>query len=116
MAFTEHELARHLQTLEQVFWAHRRPPERVRSLMRDGQRIAGHSIELFFVRPQWNNPSRTIEEAIAKLTYVRTRGHWRIFWQRADLKWHAYPEQRTARSLAEALRVVHEDKFCCFFG
>lgn len=116
MSFSEFELADHLATLEREFWSHRRPPDRVREMVREGQRIAGHSIELFFIRPVWNDRSRTTEEPIAKLTYVRSQRRWRLYWMRGDLKWHAYPDHPTARSLAEALRIVHEDKRCCFFG
>lgn len=116
MAFTPAELTRHLATLEHEFWSQRRPPARVRDKVREGQRIEGHSITLFFIRPHWEESNRMTEEPIAKLTYVRTKNIWRIFWMRADLKWHAYPEHPTARSLAAALRIVHEDRLGCFFG
>lgn len=116
MSFTELEIADHTATLEREFWAHRRPPLHLREQLREGQRFTGQSIELFFVRPVWDDPTRQIEEAIAKLTFVRTTGRWRIFWQRADLKWHGYEPHPAARSLAAALRIVHTDQYCCFFG
>ncbi|MHB9052726.1 MAG: DUF3024 domain-containing protein [Thermoleophilia bacterium] len=31
-----------------------------------------------------------MEIPVAKLKYVRTKNEWRLFWQRRDLKWHAY--------------------------
>lgn len=116
MAFTEFEIAEHAAVIERVFWSKRRPPLHLRDKVREGQRIAGQSVELFFVRPVWNDPRRQTEEAIAKLTYVRTSGVWRIFWMRADLKWHRYPPVPEAPTLEAALRIVHADAKACFFG
>lgn len=116
MAFTEIEIAEHTALIEQQFWAKRRPPLPIRELMREGQRIAGHSIELFFVRPVWDDPTRHTEESIAKITFVRSSGRWRIFWKRADGKWHGYPPHPEAATLAAALRVIDQDPKGCFFG
>jgi hypothetical protein len=116
MAFTEFEIAAHATVIERIFWSKRRPAPRIRELMRDGQRIEGQSIELFYVRPVWNDPTRHTEEKIAKLTYVRSSGAWRIFWQRADLKWHRYKPVPEAATLEKALRVVDQDAHGCFFG
>lgn len=116
MAFTEFEIAEHTAVIERVFWSKRRPAERIRHLMREGQCIVDQSIELFFVRPLHFDPTRHTEEAIAKLTLVRTSGAWRIFWKRADGKWHRYEPVSEAPSLEAALRVVDEDANACFFG
>ncbi len=116
MSFTEDEIASHIATLECEFWSRRRPELEIRHLMREGQRLDGQSIELFYVRPRYNDPGKHVEEPIAKLTYVRANDSWRIFWQRADLKWHRYAPQPEAASLAAALRVIDQDANCCFFG
>ena len=116
MAFTEDEIAAHTATLEREFWSRRRPGLEIRHLMREGQRLVGQSIELFYVRPLHFDPTRHTEEPIAKLTYVRGSDSWRIFWQRADLKWHRYAPQPEAASLAEALRIVDQDANSCFLG
>ena len=116
MAFTELEIAQHQKALEDTFWSRRRPPLHVREQMREGQRFTDQAIELFFVRPAFNRPGTEVEDAIAKVQFVRTQGVWRIFWQRADGKWHGYPPCAKAKSLAEALRVIHEDAHRCFFG
>jgi len=116
MAFSELEIAEHTTVLERVFWAKRRPPLHLRDKMREGQRIAGQSVELFFVRLRWDDPTSQIEESIAKLTFVRASGHWRIFWKRADGKWHRYPPVPEATTLTAALLVVHQDANACFFG
>lgn len=116
MAFTEVEIAEHTVLIETIFWSKRRPPLRLRELMREGQRIEGQSIELFFVRPVYNDPTRHTEESIAKLTYLRSSRAWRIFWKRADGKWHRYPPCPESASLGEALKIVDQDANCCFFG
>lgn len=116
MAFTEFEIAEHTAVVERVFWSRRRPPLHIRDRIREGQRIAGHSIELFFVRPVWDDPTRHTEESIAKLTFVSTSGTWRIFWKRADGKWHRYPAVPETPTLEVALRVVDQDANACFFG
>lgn len=116
MAFTEFEIATHTAVIEQVFWSKRRPQLHIRDKMREGQRLEGQSVELFFVRPVWDDPTRHTEEPIAKLTYVRASGTWRIFWQRADLKWHRYQPRPEAATLKAALQVVDQDANACFFG
>jgi hypothetical protein len=116
MAFSETETSKILQTLETNFWSKHRPPTHMRDKIREGQRIEKQSVELFYVRPVFEMPGRTVEESISKITYVRTQKVWKIFWQRADLKWHGYPECPEVRSLDEALRVINKDKYHCFFG
>lgn len=116
MAFTDLEIAEHTIALEQHFWAHRRPPLNLRDRIREGQRFANRSIELFVVRPAFNRPGEHTEESIAKLTYVRSNNVWQLFWKRADGKWHRYPPRPEAKSLVAALGVIHEDANACFFG
>jgi hypothetical protein len=116
MAFTDLEIAEHTALIEKLFWSKRRPPLRMRGQIREGQRFSGHSIELFYVRPVWSDPTRRTEESLAKVTFVRSRGRWRILWKRADLKWHRYTPCPETESFADALRVVDEDAHGCFFG
>ena len=116
MAFTEFEIAQHMKVLEDCFWSRRRPPLHVRDQMRDGQRFTGQAVELFFVRPAFERPGQSFEESIAKVQFVRTQGVWRIFWKRADGKWHGYQPCPKASTLAAALRVINDDAHACFFG
>jgi hypothetical protein len=116
MAFTDLEIAEHTALIEKLFWSKRRPPLHLRAQIREGQRFDGHSIEFFFVRPRFDDPSQTIEESIAQLTFVRASGVWRLFWKRADGKWHRYPPRPETATLATALRVIDQDPKGCFFG
>ncbi|MSU22342.1 MAG: DUF3024 domain-containing protein [Opitutus sp.] len=105
-----------MKVLEDSFWCRRRPPLHLRDKVCEGQRFTGQAIELFIVRPAFNRPGEHTEEPIAKVQQVRTQGVWRIFWKRADGKWHGYPPCPKANSLADALRVIDEDPNGCFFG
>ncbi len=116
MAFTDLEIAQHMKVLEESFWTRRRPPLHLRGKIREGQRFTDQAIELFFVRPAYDRPGQHVEESIAKVQRVRTQRVWRIFWKRADGKWHGYKSSAKARTLAAALRVIDEDAHGCFFG
>ena len=116
MAFTDSEIADHTALIEQLLWSRRRPPLHLRDKIREGQRFTGHAIEFFFVRPQFEQPGRTVEESVAKVQFVRSRGVWRLYWKRADGQWHGYQPQPEAKSLAVVLRVIDEDAYSCFFG
>ena len=116
MAFSENETEAILGQLEEGFWAHCRPPLHLRDKVREGQRIDGQSIELFLVRPAFRRPGEEIEEAIAKIRYVRSRDAWAIYWQRADLKWHLYEPCPETETLSAALAKIREDEHACFFG
>lgn len=116
MSFTESEIAEHTALIEEHFWSRRRPPLPLRDKIREGQRLDGLNIDLFFARPSFFRPEQIIEEDIARIQWVRARKIWKLYWKRADLKWHRYDPYPEAATLAEALRVIDEDACCCFFG
>jgi len=94
----------------------RRPTPQIRRELDLGFRVEGQSVEIFELRPAWRDPSQTLEESVAKATFVRRTGIWRIYWQRADLKWHRYDPHPETESIEEFLRVVERDDYGCFFG
>ena len=53
---------------------------------------------------------------MARIRYIRSKAHWRLYWMRSDLKWHAYEPSPEHESLQDALAVVDQDAHCCFFG
>ena len=116
MAFNNVEIARYAGLIEKLIWAKRRPPLHLRDKVREGQRIEGHEIELFLVRPMFSDPTREIEESIAKARYVKSRDVWRVFWKRADMKWHRYLPRPEVKSLESFLKLVDEDANGCFWG
>ena len=116
MTFNELEIAEHLRVIEECFWSRRRPPLHLRDRVREGQRLTDQAVELFVVRPAYEQPGVEVEESIAKVQYVRSQDVWRLFWKRADGKWHGYQPRLELKSLEEALRVIDEDACHCFFG
>ena len=104
------------EKLVAAFVERHRPPVHVRDRVDLGLRIEGQSVEIFEIRPVWQSPDKKIEEAVAKATYVKTRRVWKVYWQRADLKWHVYEPVPEVKSLEEFLAVVEKDEHGCFFG
>jgi hypothetical protein len=116
MALSELETARVKKALDALM-AKRRPPAHIRPKLDLGYRITGHSVEIFEIRPRWQGaPGEKYESPVAKATFVQTRGIWRVFWMRRDLKWRAYEPAPDARSIDEFCRLVDEDECACFFG
>lgn len=99
-----------------AFMARRRPPPHVRPELDLVHRIRGQSLELYEVRPAWRRPGETVEQGVAKATYVRSRDVWKVYWPRADLKWHRYDPAPEVESVEEFLTLVDEDRHACFFG
>ena len=116
MAFTDTEIAHYADLIEELIWKRRRPPLHLRDKVREGQRIVGHEIELFLVRPLFSDPTRQTETSIAKTRYVKSRNVWQVFWKRADAKWHRYPPRPEVKSLESFLKLVDEDANGCFWG
>lgn len=115
MALSELEAARAKKVMDD-FLARRRPPPDIRPKLDLGYRITGQSVEIYEVRPAWKDPNEKMEGAVAKATFVRTQNVWRVYWQRADLKWHAYDPVPEVSALPEFLAVVEEDAYACFWG
>jgi hypothetical protein len=115
MALSEFELKK-IEKEVGLFVERRRPPPHVRPQLDLGFRIKGQSVEIFEIRPLWKNPEKKIEESVAKATYVKTEKLWRVYWQRADLKWHRYEPNPAVDSLEEFLALVDHDEYACFFS
>jgi hypothetical protein len=94
----------------------KRPPLEMRNKLDLSYKIEGQSIVIFEIRPMWNNPEKTIESPIAKTTFIKSKNYWKLFWLRADLKWHSYQPTPIVKTLPKILEIVEEDKFGCFWG
>lgn len=49
----------------------------------------------------------------AKLTFVKSRNIWKLYWRRASGLWHLYGEYPT---LDEAVQIIDGDPDHCFWG
>lgn len=93
-----------------------RPPEEIRDKLDLAWRIERQSVVIYTIRPWWRDESQKIEQPAAKATFNRRLNRWKIYWMRADLKWHPYPPHPEAIFLDEFLAVVDEDESACFWG
>lgn len=115
MALSELE-RRRVEKAVGAFIDARRPPPHLRPQLDLGFRVSGQSVELFEIRPRWDRPAVKCESPFAKATFVRSRGVWRVFWRRADRKWHGYQPVPEVASIEDFLAVVRMDEHACFFG
>lgn len=115
MAFSEIEIARYKKEVG-AYVEGKRPPAHIRKELDIGFRVKGQSVEIFEIRPRWDDPKEIMDIPVAKATYVRTQKVWKVFWQRADLKWHGYEPNLTVASLKEFLAVVEADEYACFWS
>ena len=115
MALSEFEEKR-IQKIMDVFIERHRPSIEIRDQLDHAYTFKGQSIEIYELRPYWNDPSDQIESPIAKITYVKSKKNWKLFWQRADQKWHGYEPHPVFKTLEECLDVIDKDEYCCFWG
>jgi hypothetical protein len=115
MAFSEIEKKRCEKAVD-AFMEKRRPPVHIRKELDLGYRIKRQSVEIFEIRPFGRDPATIREEPVAKATYMKTQKVWKIYWQRADLKWHRYDPHPEVDSLEEFLAFVDSDEYACFWG
>lgn len=115
MAFTELEAKRCERDLA-AFLKRHRPPEHIRKELDFSYKLEGQSVELLEVRPDWRDKTVVHKTPFAKATFVKSGHYWKLYWRRANLKWHSYEPNPIASSLAETLAVVSNDEHCCFFG
>jgi hypothetical protein len=115
MSISEFEIKRCEKYVGEYIEKHR-PPAHIRNEVDLGYRINDQSIEIFEIRPLWNDPEKKIEEMVAKTTYVKKTGKWKVFWQMADMKWHGYEPMPEVDSLEAFLSLVEKDEHCCFYG
>ena len=93
-----------------------RPRQEIRHQVDISYEIENQSIILNEIRPAWNDTSKMLTNAYAKATFVHQQNIWKIYWKRADNKWHLYEPSPTADRLEECLKIVDEDKVGCFKG
>lgn len=115
MSFSEIEIKR-IQKVVGAFIEKRRPPPHIRPKLDFGFRIDRQSVELFEIRPVFDDPERYQESPFAKATYVQTKKLWMVYWMRSDLKWHGYTPAPAVKRIEDLIVLVDRDDHGCFFG
>jgi spore coat polysaccharide biosynthesis protein SpsF (cytidylyltransferase family) len=93
-----------------------RPPESMRHQMDISYKIENQSVIIYELRPVWNNPKEMQESNVANATFLKSKNRWKVFWIRADSKWHGYKHVPTVSTIQDFVELVEEDKYACFWG
>jgi hypothetical protein len=114
MSFSEIELKRIEKLVRGL--CERRSPAYLKDKVQLDYAVKNHEILIYEVRPRWDEPSEWVESSIAKLRYVRASNEWRLYWQRANLKWWLYEPHSSSKNLSSMLDEIDSDPNGCFFG
>jgi len=93
-----------------------RPPVEIRDKVDYGYIFEQNTLELYEIRPKWDNQDEKIKSPFAKTRFVKIQGIWKIYWMRASGKWESYEPNSEVKSINDFFKVIIEDKFGCFFG
>ena len=115
MVLSEFEIKRIQKVVGEYIEKHR-PPAHIRNELDLSFRIEGQSVLILEIRPSWQNPKEKLESEVAKATFVKIKKTWKIYWMRADLKWHRYDPDPEVKSIEDFVEVVERDEYGCFFG
>ncbi len=99
-----------------AFIEKRRPPAAIRDQLDYRAEISGAVVTLLEVRPKFSNKRQKTAHPVARARWVATRKKWRLYWMRADMKWHSYQPLPEAAKLGVILAEVNRDPHGCFFG
>lgn len=99
-----------------AFLEKRRPRPEIRDQLDFRADISESEVVIMEVRPAYNDKNRKIEHPVAKAKWIGTKKVWRLFWMRADLKWHTYEPGARLKTIGKVLDEVDRDPYGCFFG
>ena len=103
------------RTLREYIEKHR-PPEEIRDKLDIGYSHDKQSIFLEEIRPRWDKPEIIMRIPYAKIRYIKSQNIFKLYWQRASLKWELYEPFPESTHLQKLLDVVTEDGCGCFRG
>jgi len=113
MALTELEARRTAKVMDD-FVNRNRPPIHVRDQLDLRWTLEGQSVYLLEIRRLMDGERH--ERRFAKASWVRTQAVWKIYWQRADLKWHSCEPVASVKSIQGFCDAVEDDPYGCFWG
>ena len=112
MAVSEFETHR-LNKIVSTYSESIRPPSEIREELDVGYRITGQSVELFQSQPALITRGKRLEIPVAKFTFVKSQGIWKLYWHRQDLRWHRYEPAPERKTIEQCLGVVEKDGCTC---
>lgn len=93
-----------------------RPPVELRDELDIGYDFQQNTLELFEIRPKWDNKDEIIHSPIAKSRFIKVHGIWKVYWMRANGRWESYQPHPEVKSIDGFFALIQEDKYGCFFG
>jgi hypothetical protein len=93
-----------------------RPAEHIRPQLDVGGKVVGKTVEIFEIRPQWDNPKKVYRYPLARATWLKAKAAWKVCCQRDDHTWQEYSPKPLVASLDEFFDEVGRDRHGSFFG
>ena len=93
-----------------------RPPEHIREQLDIGYTFENNTLEIFEIRPQWNDPSKIQHSPFVKARYIKSKNIWKIYWLRGNLKWYPYDPHPETDSPTSLFEIINKDEHHCFKG
>jgi len=115
MALSEFEIKRY-QLAKKQFLNKRRPHPDVRDKCDLGCRLNDETVEMFEVRPRWNDPNTYDEHCFAKTNYLKKEKNWQIYWMRHHEKWERYKTKGDVKTIEDVFNIIDLDEYGSFFG
>lgn len=81
-----------------------------------GYSFDGKVIEIFEMKPQWNDPKKIRNYPFARIRFYKSKNVWKLYWKRASGKWELYNPFPNATHLSTILKVIDKDSYGCFKG
>ena len=114
MAFSEVDLKRIDQTVGG--FCGKRSPGHLKEKLRLMYAVEGHEVVVVERRPRWDNQAERTETPVTKLKFIRSANKWRLYWMRADMKWHEYPRLSSCHHLDDLVQEIDADSLVYVFG
>lgn len=89
---------------------------KIRKQIDFGYDYDGKVVELYEIRPVWDNPEEIQHLKFAKIRFYKSREEWNLYWMRASGKWELYEPFPTSTNIQKMLEIIKEDQYGCFFG
>ncbi|MCX6292008.1 MAG: DUF3024 domain-containing protein [Bacteroidetes bacterium] len=93
-----------------------RPPATIRKELDIGYSFKSNNLEIFEIRPRWDDENVISHISFAKAQYVKSKSIWKVYWMRASGKWELYSEKPMVKTLREFFKLIEDDEYCCFKG
>ena len=113
---TENKTIDFIEAQIKQFIEAKRPPIEVRDELNIGYSYINNTLEIFEIRPRWNNPDEIMHSPLAKAMFIKSQKLWKLYWMRASGKWVAYEPEPEIKSVEQLLKVIEVDQYGCFWG